>query len=51
VRPVDLSPEAEIDVERLHDFLFEKNPRAAVRLVAPRDCVTIIRIWHGLEQR
>jgi len=37
VRPVDLSPEAEVDVERLHDFLFEKNPRAAARLLETLD--------------
>lgn len=34
VRPVHVSAQAELDIERLHDWLFERSPAAAVRLIA-----------------
>ncbi|PVM91800.1 type II toxin-antitoxin system RelE/ParE family toxin [Caulobacter endophyticus] len=32
-RLVDLTPEAELDLYRLYDWLFERSPKAATRLV------------------
>ncbi|TCS14012.1 type II toxin-antitoxin system RelE/ParE family toxin [Caulobacter sp. BK020] len=33
-RPVHVSAQAERDIERLHDWLLERSPAAAIRLIA-----------------
>nr|WP_295109963.1 type II toxin-antitoxin system RelE/ParE family toxin [uncultured Caulobacter sp.] len=36
-RSLHVSAAARLDIERLHDWLFERNPKAALRLIATLD--------------